>query len=414
MVSTVHGRDRGSKISTSKVSYDIEKKLSSQPACLLFAHQHEDVAEPVVIKILRSYRDPRYRLKSRAERQSCQLEALAWNTKFAKDIYIGLASVLHETNSTITLGKIIRDVKEKSSLNTDYEYALIMKRLPEDRQLSYLLEHGSRSESAYYAQLLTQCVVEIHKGLTPLNEKEEQRWGNYTALREKLQENLMLVKPLFEEKTIKSLSAYNGFHNWVFDLFRLSRVKKTFASLQKSLTTVVETGHYEEKFAQRIDRPSIYRCHGDLKAPNIWIVENDLVQILDTIDFNPMFCHIDVLSDFAMLVIDIQVRTKSSALADSMIEDYLCAMKQTDAVSRAVLAYYLVEKAYVGAAISIMYDKEIDLGLRFLKVARRRMEKLLAMQLHKYSLSKSQFTTTDENLTPATREERPLELAPAL
>jgi aminoglycoside phosphotransferase family enzyme len=341
MVSTVHGWDWGSKISTSRVSYEIGNRLYSQSARLLFARQYENVSEPVVIKILRSYRDPRYRLKSRAERQSCQLEALEWNSRFAKDIYIGLASVLHETNNTITLGKIIRDVTEKASLNSDHEYALIMKRLPEDRQLSYLLDYGSKSESAYYAQLLTQCVVEIHKSLTPLNEKEEQRWGNYTALREKLQENLMLVKPLFEEKTIEAYSSYNWFRNHFFDLFRLSRVKKTFASLQKSLTKVVETGHYEEKFAQRVKSHSIYRCHGDLKAPNIWIVENNLVQILDTIDFNPMFCHIDVLSDFAMLVIDIQVRTKSSALADSMIEDYLREMKQTDAVSRAVLAYYL-------------------------------------------------------------------------
>src|SRR5437899_8859195 len=129
MVSNVH--NRAGKVPT-KITYEIENRLYSQPARLLFARQYENVSEPVVIKILRSYRDPRYRLKSRAERQSCQLEALEWNTRFAKDIYIGLASVLHETNNTITLGKIIRDVTEKASLNSDHEYALIMKRLPEN------------------------------------------------------------------------------------------------------------------------------------------------------------------------------------------------------------------------------------------------------------------------------------------
>jgi len=36
---------------------------------------------------------------------------------------------------------------------------------------------------------------------------------------------------------------------------------------------------------------------------------------LDAIDFNPMYSYIDILSDFAMLVIDIQARTKSRELA---------------------------------------------------------------------------------------------------
>jgi aminoglycoside phosphotransferase family enzyme len=104
---------------------------------------------------------------------------------------------------------------------------------------------------------------------------------------------------------------------------------------------------------------------------------------LDAVDFNPMYSYIDILSDFAMLVTDIHARTKSHELANSMIENYLELTNQQDKVSRSVLAYYLTEKAIIGAAVSILYDKVPDVGLAFLKTAEMRMidlERQLRMQ----------------------------------
>jgi len=102
--------------------------------------------------------------------------------------------------------------------------------------------------------------------------------------------------------------------------------------------------------------------------------------ILDAIDFNPSYSNIDVLSDLAMLVIDVQVRMNTPWLADFMIDEYLSLTEQQDEVSRFVLSYYLIEKAFVGAAISIVYDNAPDLGWAFLEVARMRMERLIEMQ----------------------------------
>jgi aminoglycoside phosphotransferase family enzyme len=102
-----------------------------------------------------------------------------------------------------------------------------------------------------------------------------------------------------------------------------------------------------------------------LKAPNIWIApyelssnveSEEIVRVLDAIDFNPSYCNIDILSDLAMLAIDLEVRTKSSVLADLMIDEYLENTGQDDKIARLVLSYYLVEKAYVGSAISFVYD----------------------------------------------------------
>lgn len=70
-----------------------------------------------------------------------------------------------------------------------------------------------------------------------------------------------------------------------------------------------------------------------------------------------------------MLVIDVQTRTKSPTLANEMIDYYLEITGQDNQTVRSVLAYYLVEKAIVGAAISIVYDNLPELGLNLLEIA---------------------------------------------
>jgi aminoglycoside phosphotransferase family enzyme len=373
---------------TTESTFVIEYELPSKPARLFFAYQQTDISNEVVIKILRRYEDPRYKLKTLAKRQECQLEALQWNTKFANDIYIGLAPVLKRNDKSILLGGIIKDVeKARNYLDSRYEYALIMKRLPTNRQLNFLLDHGCKADHKYYASLLTQYIVKLHQALLRMPSNEAKQWGNFEKLSIKLRENLALVDPLFSRKLKAPFSSYTKLENflfkWFHQWFHLRRLQKTFNYLKESFSRMIDEGQYQEMFQQRIQNNYIHRCHGDLKAPNIWIDGDNTIHLLDAIDFNPAFCNIDILSDFAMLVIDIQVRTMSSKLADDMIEEYLREMKQTGIVSRAVLAYYLAEKAYVGAAISIMYDDAPDLGQSYLKIAKERMESLIHLQTGK-------------------------------
>ena len=102
--------------------------------------------------------------------------------------------------------------------------------------------------------------------------------------------------------------------------------------------------------------------------------------LLDAADFNPSYTHIDILSDIALLAADIQARTNSLSLANCLLESYLEMNGQRDEVSRAVLGYYLVEKAIVGAAVSLVYDHLPELGHAFLRVAEQRLEDLMQTQ----------------------------------
>jgi aminoglycoside phosphotransferase family enzyme len=314
-------------------------------------------------------------LELRSERQRCQLEALKWNKVFTQNVYIGLARIYTsdldnlQSGGIIELGEVIEESNlVQETLDRDADYALLMRRLPDNRRLDILLEEEDENIRLDYAKLVIDRVIEVHEGL-PLStypDRDENQWGSIKKLEEKLNHNLRLFDsnfPLSENDADKSYA-------W--------QREKDF--LQQILTK----GRLPEYFQQRVQEQSIKRCHGDLKAPNIWIVSGEQladggttthVLILDAIDFNPMYYNIDVLSDMALLVADIHARTKSRSLADKMLEYYLQRTSQGNEVCNAVLAYYLVEKAIFSAAIIYLDEKpDLDLASSFWEIAKLRIE----------------------------------------
>lgn len=355
-------------------SFEIEDVRQSQFALLLFT-RHKVTSERLVIKILRKYKDTRYSSETIAERQKYQFEALQWNRVFTPEAYIGLAPVrnLDLDQKSIGLDKIIRN-PTKEMLDPVTEYALIMHKLPEDRRLDYLLGNENETTLQSSLQLLTKRLADAHtnlKGL-PTSSEDGIQWGSLEQLHRKLKHNLAFIEPMLK---LGESSQYE-FYDWL---------EETLNMLGKTLTQVFIHSQYLKYFAQRVKGQYIKRCHGDLKTPNIWIasynplceeVPGKCVSILDVNDFYPIYYNIDILSDFALLVVDIQARKKTPLLANLMIEDYLRFTKQQEEDTRSVLAYYLVEKALVGAAISIVYDALPELAKAFLEVAEMRLKDL--------------------------------------
>jgi aminoglycoside phosphotransferase family enzyme len=70
-----------------------------------------------------------------------------------------------------------------------------------------------------------------------------------------------------------------------------------------------------------------------------------------------------------MLIADVQARTQSSPLVNEMVNCYLRETNQDNEIARAVLDFYILDKAIVGTGISILYDDKPQLGREFLKVA---------------------------------------------
>ena len=392
-------KDNGSKVSPYHPplgSYEIESMRISEPACILFARNISS-KDSVVLKLLFEYRDTRYNLATVGERQKCQLEALKWNRLFTPNIHIGLAHICawDKEQAIIEIDEII----ENPSLETlapATEYALVMRQLPTSRRLDYILTEEKSVLLQHYTKLLTKYVVHIHNtSELSITMEEANNWGSFIQLQKKLEHNLEFLDQIMASS---EKDKYNIYYR-----------------LKDRLLQILKEFEHQRYFGQRVREGRIKRCHADLKAPNIWIAplpqqgapneywyDNEpwrFIYLLDAIDFNPMYSYIDILSDFAMLVIDIQARMKATELADCMIENYLELTNQQDKVSRFVLAYYLVEKAIIGAAVSILYDKVPNVGLDFLKVASIRMIDLERQVRMQYHLSTDRSPTVSTTLS---------------
>jgi len=378
--------------------YVIEKRQQTASASLLFA-RHMKTKERVVIKILRDCKVTRYSLVTSEERLLYQLEALHWNNKFAPRIYMGVARILGWSYDprSIVISEIIEN-PTKENIDSKGEYALVMHELPMDRRLDILLNKGDEISLQNNLRILTEYVAYMHTELVepPIPIDHNIIWGSFEQLQKKLEHNLALIDQLLrtndnsqdwaskESRYIfKHLHLLNLHHrNLPKQVIVSEEQKETLITLRSNLRKILRQNPYQGYLEKRIQQQRIKRCHGDLKAPHIWITPYnyisdtepwEYVRVIDAIDFNPSYCNIDILSDLAMLVLDIQARTKSSVHTSRFIENYLRLTEQEDEISRAVLAFYLIEKAIMWTAVSIVYDDLPDLGLAFLDIANNRM-----------------------------------------
>jgi aminoglycoside phosphotransferase family enzyme len=328
-----------------------------------------------VIKRLHSFEDYRYKLKSVQERQKCLLEGLEWNRKFTNGIHLGLARVYDwkPEKRRIGLGEITSN-PTLDSLDPEDEYVLVMQKLPKEDRLDCLLKGATFASQRSYVGLLSTYVANMHHRLDILV-NDDWYWGNSDQLKTKLTENIESVeKPVGVEDHIKKSNHYK-------------RLQSMAERLRNQLLPIFKNNEYPCYFEQRVHQHHIKRCHGDLKARNIWIVSSEHARkkklpegvcILDAIDFNSSFCNIDTLSDFAMLAVDFQIRSPYSQIANFMIEDYLYRTGQTGKLSRSVLQYYLIEKAFVGALVSILYDNSPQLGDKYLQAASENLRRFVS------------------------------------
>ncbi len=407
LFSTRHYYEIVNKQQTASASLLFTKHRAS--ASLLFT-EHNNTKEHVVIKILRDYKVTRYSLVTPEERLWYQLEALYWNKKFAPRVYKGVAPILGRSYNpnSIVIGEIIEN-PTKGELAPKAEYALVMSELPKARRLDILLKDKDKNGLQRHIRLLTEYMAYMHTELVepPISSGNNIFWGSFEQLQNKLEQNLALINLLLRtnencqyrsSKAVRDIIIYLHLQSFFRinldqqithfsrELIISDEHKDTLTRLKGNLRKIFLQNRYLGYFEKRIQQQRIKRCHGDLKAPHIWIMPHnhlsytdpgEYVRVVDAIDFNASYCNIDILSDLAMLVLDIQARTKSSVLTNRLIDDYLWLTGQDDEISRSVLNYYLLEKAIMRAAVSIIYDNLPELGLTFLEIAEQRMNDLM-------------------------------------
>jgi aminoglycoside phosphotransferase family enzyme len=241
----------------------------------------------------------------------CEKE-LELNKRLCPEIYLEVVPI-NKSNG----------IKVKGSGET-VEYALKMKRLPQEKIMTVLLHEGKVGKETIDA--IAQIVAQFHSQAQ--TNREISQFGSLKIVKTNWDENF--------EQTGKYVNQ--------------TIPQADFDFMQNTINRFMDTN--KALFEQRIRDKRVRDCHGDLHSGNIFVT--DKICIFDAIEFNDRFRYSDVASDVAFLAMDLDYQQRSD-LADYFITQYLAYSK--DAQLKQMLPFYKCYRAYVrGKVISFKLD----------------------------------------------------------
>lgn len=204
------------------------------------------------------------------------------------------------------------------------EYALKMKRLPQEKIMTLLLKENKVDAKTIDA--LAKTIANFHAQAQTSPEINE--FGS-----------LKIVRTNWDENFAQTLKYINQ-----------TISQATFQFIQSKINTFIENNTL--LFYNRIKSDKIRDCHGDMHSGNIFLT--DSICIFDAIEFNDRFRYSDVASDVAFLAMDLDFQQKTT-LSERFIESYIAY--SSDTVLLQMLPFYKCYRAYVrGKVISFKLD----------------------------------------------------------
>jgi len=194
------------------------------------------------------------------------------------------------------------------------EYAVKMKRMPQERMMNKLLEENKVGN--VLIDRIAKIIGEFHSN-AETNERISE-FGSLAIIETNWRENFDQTRE-FVGKTITMKN---------FELVR-ERIDD-FMKRNSSL------------FEKRIADSRVRDCHGDIHSGNIFVT--DRIYIFDAIEFNERFRYSDVASDVAFLAMDLDFKERSD-LSNFFVERYV--KYSGDQESTKLLPFYKCYRAYV-------------------------------------------------------------------
>ena len=204
------------------------------------------------------------------------------------------------------------------------EYALKMKRLPQERIMTLLLKEGKVYKETI--DEIAKVISQFH--LNAVTNLEISQFGTINIIKTNWDENFSQTTKYIDQ-TIPRI---------------------TFQFIQTGINTFIEKN--QALFEDRIANNRIRDCHGDLHSGNIFIT--DQICIFDAIEFNDRFRYSDIAADVAFLAMDLDFQQRPD-LSNYLLERYLAYSKDKQLMQ--LLAFYKCYRAYVrGKVISFKLD----------------------------------------------------------
>ena len=245
----------------------------------------------------------------------CEKE-VEFNRRLCGDMYIEVVP--------ITKSDIIRMGGEGETI----EYAVKMKRIPEEKIMTRLLEEGKVDKEI--VDRLAKIIAEFHQKAGTCKTGE---FGSLQTVGTNWKENFDQSKE-FVGETI-SQEYYSLIHEKV-DSF----MKQNAAF-----------------FAKRVAKNKVKECHGDIHSGNIFVA--DKIYIFDAIEFNERFRICDVAYEVAFLAMDLDFKDRRD-LSSFFVERYV--KYSGDKELEKLLSFYKCYRAYVrGKVVSFrLNDPNVD------------------------------------------------------
>ncbi len=240
----------------------------------------------------------------------CKRE-LELNRRLAPTIYLEVVSISGTQSNPIITHKA-----------EAFEYAVKMKQFPQTAQLDHLLASGKLHIEQMDA--IADMVADFHQRIDIAT--IETVYGNSELVQQPVEENFIQIRERID--TAACLKTLDLLESWSVSIFIKNK----------------------ELFDKRKAEGFIRECHGDMHLRNMaWL--DDKAIAFDCIEFNAHLRWIDVMSEIAFLIMDLQDRQQYK-LANRFLNTYL--ENTGDYAGLSVLSYYLCYRAMVRAKVDVL------------------------------------------------------------
>jgi aminoglycoside phosphotransferase family enzyme len=236
----------------------------------------------------------------------CEKE-LELNKRLCRDMYLEVVPI----NKS--------DVIKVKGKGETIEYAVKMKRMPQDKMMNRLL--GENKVDNKLIDSLAKIIAEFHSKAE--TSKRISEFGSFDIIETNWKENFEQAQN-FVSKTI-SVRDFKLIRERVDDFMRRA----------------------VPFFQRRVDGGRVRDCHGDIHSGNIFVTER--IYIFDAIEFNERFRYSDVASDVAFLAMDLDFKGRPD-LSNFFVERYV--EYSGDRELTKILPFYKCYRAYVRGKVA--------------------------------------------------------------
>jgi len=249
---------------------------------------------------------------------ACQSE-ITLNSRLAPDIYKKLVPVTWTSKDGHQLGGSGEIV----------DWAVQMVRLSDKNSAEAMIQRGELQHA--HIKMLADKLTDFHSSCRA--DRDKQRFGNIKAIEYNVRENFQQTRSTGPK------------HLDIHQIKIITDFQLNFLQQQHEL------------FEQREKNGHIRDGHGDLRLEHVYFAEN-LLHIIDCIEFNDRFRYADVCSDIAFLCMDLTFHNRAD-LSDYLLGCYAGSTFDYDLYR--LIDFYMSYRAYTRAKVTSMLEEQEDL-----------------------------------------------------